>query len=149
MKHIGALAFFLVALTAAAGPLPGALEKSLKPYDLKDSGLAGGVLTATFDRPVVTFGMFESFVTNGVCAPALMNPKSGWGGAKIERIEVRNDASGQGFALRNAYLACQDIGNMAGGAAAVKRYLAPIAMVCTPGQPCRVRRAGERTSGDE
>jgi hypothetical protein len=148
-KIPAALAVLLFSLAAAAETLPTAVDRSIKPFALTGAGLAGGILTATFNREVVTFSVFESFVTNGVCMPLIVDPKAGWGKSNIERVEVRNSAGAQGFALGDLRKACGDIGDIAGGAVNVKKYLAPIALVCVSGQACRVRRAGEKTSGDE
>jgi hypothetical protein len=144
-----ALVAVLFSLPAAADTVPAAVDRSIQPFALKGAVLAGGVLTATFARPVVTFSVFESFVTNGVCMPLIVDPKAGWGKSNIERVEVRNSAGAQGFALGGLRKACVDIGDIAGGSVNVKKYLAPIALVCTAGQACRARRGGEKTSGDE
>lgn len=99
--------------------------------------------------PVIKFSAFESFITNGVCLPLLLDAKAGWGAAKITRVEVRNRGGLQGYSVDNARKVCGDIGAIAGGAVNVEKYLLPIALVCVSGNECRPRRPGEVTSGDE
>lgn len=144
-----AAAFLAVSFSSLADPLPEPLARSLAPLDATEARLDAGTLSARLNKPVVTFTAFESFVTNNVCSPLFLDAKAGWGRSKIARVELRNQVGAQGYAVNNARQVCRDIGDIAGGAANVKKYLQPIALVCVAGNECRPRRAGERTSGDE
>lgn len=132
---------------ALAGPIPGPLQSSLDQFALLDSTLKDGVLRVVLNRSVVNQETYKTVITMGACATLWMD-KAGWGKAKIERIEVMNRVQGQGFAFVGGRKACADLGH-AKGEEASRRYLAAHTWVCVAGFPCRERRPGEKTSGDE
>lgn len=62
-------------------------------------------------RSMVSDSMYHSVAVSGVCT-ALFAEANGWANAKIERIEVVNDISAQGYALLDAKSTCRRIGNL-------------------------------------
>lgn len=142
-----ALGFY--AINAHAGALPADLQKSLKPYSIKEATLDAGVLRITMDRPTVTRDMFYNIVSIGTCAPLWSDKRKAWGGANIDRVEVRNAIKAQGFAFTGGRKECGELGSVAGGDAAAKRYVEARTLVCVAGMECRPRRPGEVTAGDQ
>lgn len=143
----GALALY--AAIAKGSTLPQDLQKSLKPYAIKDASLQTGVLKVVMDRPVVTWTMYYNIVTWAACAPLWESKAKAWGGGDIKRIEVRNGTAAQGFAFVGGRKECAELGSMKGGEAAAKTYIEAKTLVCVAGNDCRQRRPGEVTAGDQ
>ena len=151
MKRTASIAALLLGLSfsAIAEPIPAPLARSIAAGGQVQATMQNGVLRAVLARPGVSFDAFESFITGKVCAPYLLDARAGWGGARISRVELRDESQVQGYAVQDPRQVCDAIGSIEGGAVNVKKYLAPIAWVCVAGNECRPRRQGERYSGDE
>jgi len=139
----------LAATSAQATPLPPDLQKSLKPYTIKDASLQAGVLRIVMDRPIATWAMYYNMVTWGACAPLWEGKAKAWGGGNIERVEVRNAVGAQGFAFFGGRKECAELGGLKGGESAAKKYIEARTLVCVAGNECRPRRPGELTAGDQ
>lgn len=148
-RVVAVAALCFCAINASAGALPADLQKSLKPYSIKDASLDGGVLRVTMDRPTVTRDMYYSIVSMGACAPLWSDKRKAWGGAQIERMEVRNAIKAQGFAFAGGRKECAELGSVEGGDTAAKKYVEARTLVCVAGNECRPRRPGEVTAGDQ
>jgi hypothetical protein len=138
-----------LAFNAHAGEIPPALQKSLKPYSIGSAVLDRGALKITMSRPVVTRTMYASVVAMGACSPLWSDARKGWGGAKIDRIEVKNAAGAQGYAFRGGRKECVELGGVSGGDTEVRKYVDAHTWICVAGAECRPRRPGEVTAGDE
>lgn len=123
-------AALMLSLQSWAGSLPTPLEKSMRPLDIRSASLSGRVLTIVSNRIDINLEQFEFALTNGVCAPLLMDGRRGWGGQDIERVEFRSSAGSETYKIGNARQACKDIGGIAGGSEPVRRYLKQKAQVC-------------------
>lgn len=144
---------FLVFLLTAAGlnfavadEIPKSIQDHLKVMGATAS-LSDGVLRATTNRSVVSSEVFRHF-TKSLCMPLWLagKGKDGWSGARIERLEAINQVGKQGYAMPNARKTCADLGKLADDAS--NTYINKAAWVCVAGNPCRIRRDGEVTSGD-
>lgn len=143
-------ALAIVSTLAIADPIPSALVKTVQTFDIEESGLSDGVLRVRYRRAVVTRDMFRSFV-GAACRPLAMSvsgDSSGWRKARIDRIEVVNQIGAQGFAFVGGRPSCSALDPM-GGVGTNDATFAKYTWVCVAGAPCRPRRDGERTSGDE
>lgn len=143
--------FFALVVTGStlADPIPMSLVREIKVFQIEESSLAEGVLRVRYKKPVVTQDIFRTFV-NASCTPLWLDQKKdGWEKARIDRVEVVNQVGAQGFAFIGGRTACAELGKVSGGSIAAHEYMATRTWVCVAGSPCRPRRTGERTSGDE
>lgn len=131
---------------AVADEIPKSIQDHLKAMGATAS-LSDSVLRATINKPVVSGEVFRHF-TKSLCMPIWLadKGKDGWMGAKIDRLEAVNQIGKQGYAMPNARKACADLGKLADNAS--HDYINKAAWVCVAGNPCRIRREGEVTSGD-
>lgn len=141
-----AAALLIVGMPAfAADAIPASLEKSLRAFDLQAISYQDKVLRVMLNRPVVhRDSEYKTIVSLGLCAPywrksadlAKFNPK---------RFEVMNARQAQGYALDGDIRKnCDAVGGQNG-----TKLLQDASWVCVAGMPCRPRRAGERTGGDD
>lgn len=97
--------------TARADAIPQSILKWVKPFQTQSVELSSGVLRVVMKRSMVSDSMYHSVAVNGVCT-ALFAEANGWGNARIDRIEVVNDISAQGFALLHAKSTCRRVGEL-------------------------------------
>jgi hypothetical protein len=143
------IAALCCAFNAHAGELPPALQKSLKPYSISSAEIEHGALRITMNRPTVTRAMYSSVVLMGACSPLWSDARKAWGSVTISSIEVRNAAGAQGFAFQGGRKECDELGQVSGGDAEVRKYVDARTWVCVAGAECRPRRPGEVIAGDE
>lgn len=152
MKRIASvgLAFGLSMFASAvcADPIPPKLEKVIKIFQIDKSTLSDSVLRLRYTRDVVTRETFVSFIYSA-CDRLQLDPKSGWGNAKIERIETVNKIESQGFAFVGGRKACAPLDMFNQSDPKQRAYIAEHTWVCVAGNPCRPRRDREKTSGDQ
>lgn len=140
----------LASAPALADQMPSALIKTIKIFTIEESHLSDGVLRVRYRIPVVRMEIFRTFV-EAACRPLAMSvsgDRSGWGNARIDRIEVINQIGAQGFAFVGGRKSCAELVHFA-GAGANDAAFSKHTWLCVAGNPCRPRREGERTSGDD
>lgn len=140
---------FFMPLICRGDTIPPRLAKQIKVYQTEDSDLHDGVLRIRFSSPIITQNIYRPFV-NVLCMPLMLvdsKKNDPWDGAKINRIELINQIGAQGFALNDVRKSCLATSHLTYDEA--KTYIANRTWVCVAGNPCRPRRDGEITSGDE
>lgn len=148
MKKLLALALMLP-LLALADPIPPKLGSHIRIFQVDETTLVDGVLRVRSSRSVVTQEIYRTLV-KATCMPLwLDDKKDGWAKARIERVEVVNQIGAQGYAFVGGRKACAALGQVSGGPDNENKFIAANTWVCVAGNPCRPRREGERTSGDE
>lgn len=141
----------MVALSSAyADQIPKKVAETIKVFKIDQSSLNDGVLRVRYTTPVMKFDNYVFFI-NGVCQTlwmAAIDKKDGWSGATITQIETVNSVDGQGYAFTDARRSCDLLGKVEGGSSSERQFIATKTWVCVSGNPCRPRRDGERTIGD-
>lgn len=126
--------------------IPPKLVELIKVYQTEGYGLSEGVLKVKLKKPIISNDTYRGFIT-GACTPLLLSKKGdGWGNARINRIEIVNEAGGQGFAFPDARKSCVEYGDINGYEE--NAFFTKKTWVCVAGNPCRPRREGEKISGD-
>ena len=141
-----AAALLVVGMPAfAADAIPASLEKSLRAFDMQANSYQDKVLRVVLNRPVVhRDSEYKTIVSLGLCAP-YWRKSPDLAKFKANRFEVMNARQAQGYALNgDVRKNCSLVGKQNG-----EKYLQESSWVCVAGMPCRPRRAGERTGGDD
>lgn len=125
--------------------LPAPLQKIVDVFNNRGGTLENGAFRIIMDRVTVNHEIFYAAI-EATCGAIWLDPKRGWGNAKVDRIEVVNRTQGQGFAIVNARKSCDEFGVFKGD---TEKLIVSKAWVCVAGFPCRARRSGEITAGDE
>lgn len=108
------IAFFMAVfftMMAHADPIPAAITKWLKIYQIRSVTLQKGVLSVIMDRPKVTQEIYGAVVVDGVCMSLLDQPTS-WGKANIKQIEVVNSFGVQGYVFKGGAAECKAVGQL-------------------------------------
>lgn len=127
------LIFLGFSVTARADSIPPSVQKWIKPFQTQSVELSSGVLRVVMNREMVSDSMYHSVAVDGVCT-ALFGEAKGWGNARIDRIEVMNRISAQGYALLDAKNTCQRVGDL--NAVEAKKLVAAQTVRCVSGH-CR------------
>lgn len=118
---------------ARADSIPPSVLKWIKPFQTQSIELSSGVLRVVMNRETVSDSMYHSVAIDGVCT-ALFGEAKGWGNARIDRIEVLNSVSAQGYALLDAKNTCRRVGDL--NTVEVKKVVAAQTVSCDSGH-CR------------
>lgn len=110
------LAAGLAVLASASAPVmadavPDGIKAWFASMQTKAMVLEGGVLRVAMAKPVVTAELFDTQI-KGLCQAPLVGQRYDWGTARIERIEILNDAGQQGFALLGGRAGCRKLNGM-------------------------------------
>lgn len=133
---------------AQSKPAPAEVLSVLKAYQTNSVSIEpGNVVLVVLPRPVATWPIAQNLYT-AFCYPAAEGKPRPWGGTSFSRLEVRNDIKAQGYSLPTSAVDCKTIGHISADAAEKQKRLTA-AWVCVAGNPCRERRPGEKTAGDQ
>lgn len=149
-KILASLLLFAVS-ASHADQIPSKVAETIKVFKINQSTLNDGVLRVRYTTPIVRFDNYAFFV-KGICQTlwmASLDKKDGWAGSNITRIETVNDMSTQGFAFIDARKSCGTLSQVSGGGDTERKFIASKTWICIAGNPCRQRREGERTAGDD
>lgn len=150
LTNLVAIVFLCLVQSANADEIPPRLQKFLNIFQIEESHLSDGVLRVRFSKPILTYAIYSGFVdpSGGICGRLYPDSKKdGWEKANIKRIELVNSISAQGFAFVGGRKSCMEMFPM--NYDQVKVFIDHNTWVCVAGNPCRPRRAGEKTSGDD
>lgn len=140
-------AVFWSGVQAQGRPLPPEVEKLFKGFDkVSVTEEPGRVVHLVMKRPVATYDMARSAYSL-MCTSVYGNEKKAWGGRDFTRLEVRNSIKAQGYSFPASKADCLRMGPM--NSEQKSAHEKSVAWVCVAGNPCRERRPGEKTSGDE
>lgn len=101
----------VVASPAIADTLPEGIKAWFASMQTKAMTLEDGVLRVAMKKPMVSAELFDNQI-KGLCQAPLVGQRYDWGSARIERIEILNDAGQQGFALLGGRAACRKLNGM-------------------------------------
>ena len=108
---IGAASTLAIAAAPEFKNVPAPLQKSLAHHGLKTAQLDNGVLRLQMDKPEVSELVYSTFIYHGFCAEQWRSPER-FAGVPLNRVELLNTNSTQGYAFEVRGDVCVQMGQM-------------------------------------